>query len=451
MNTAADSNSTTPNELARNFRTGSLLLFALPSMAMMLCLTLYTLADGFFIARFVGDLALSALNMFNPMWGLMMALGVMLGGGGSAMVGQLLGRRRVEQACRILTALVLLCAVLGLVIGICCRCWQSELVALLGASPAQTPYCLAYLGTLMLFAPAFLLQLLFQTFFVTAGKPQLGFVVSVLAGLVNGGLDYLFMGPLQMGLGGAALATGCGGVVCAAAGCVFFCQPGKELRFARPQLGVRRLVKICSNGASEMVSNLAMALSCYLYNIAFLELAGEAGVAALVLVYYFEFVFTAVFFGYAQGVSPVISYKYGAGDRPQLRLVLSRSLLILSVGAVLMFTLSLLAADSTLGLFTPAGGRVFALAHNGFVYYAVSFLFVGFGIFASAAFTALSNGFISALISGVRLLVLLPACILLLPRLFGLPGLWSAISVAEFIGMLLGLIFLFAQKNKYGY
>ena len=451
MTAATDSNATTPNELARNFRTGSLLLFALPSMAMMLCLTLYTLADGFFIARFVGETALSALNMVNPMWGFIMAVGIMLAGGGSAMAGQLLGRRRVQQACRILTALVLLCVVLGVLFALACYYGQHQLIKLLGASPLQEPYCRAYLVTLMAFAPAFLLQLLFQTFFVTAGKPQLGFLVSVLAGLVNGGLDYLFMGPLQMGLGGAALATGCGGVVCAVSGCVFFCFPNKELHFARPQLGLRRLLKICSNGASEMVSNLAMALSCYLYNIAFLELAGEAGVAALVLVYYFEFVFTAVFFGYAQGVSPVISYKYGANDHAQLRLVIRRSLAVLAVLAAFVFALSLLSADTVLGLFAERGDRVFTLAQHGFVYYAVSFLFVGLGIFASAAFTALSNGVVSALISGARLLVLLPACILILPRLWGLEGLWSAISVAEFIGMLLGLACLFAWRKKYGY
>lgn len=451
MTAAADSNAATPNELARNFRTGSLLLFALPSMAMMLCLTLYTLADGFFIARFVGDLALSALNMFNPMWGLMMALGVMLGGGGSAMVGQLLGRRRVAQACRILTALVLLCAVLGLVIGICCRFWRAELVMLLGASPAQAPHCEAYLGILMLFAPAFLLQLLFQTFFVTAGKPLLGFIVSVLAGLVNSGLDYLFMGPLHMGLAGAALATGCGGVVCAVSGCVFFCFRNKELHFARPQLGLLRLLNICYNGASEMVSNLAMALSCYLYNIAFLQLAGEAGVAALVLVYYFEFVFTAVYFGYAQGVSPVISYKYGAKDHAQLRLVVRRSVLIMVCASVVAFASSLGAADSVLHLFVPRGERVFQLAQAGYPLYALSFLFVGLGILSSAVFTALSNGFVSALISAARLLVLLPACILILPQFFGLPGLWSAISVAEFLGMLLGMGMVVAQRKRYGY
>lgn len=439
------------NELGREFRAGSLLRFALPSMAMMLCLTLYTLADGFFIARFVGALALSALNMFNPMWGLLMALGIMLASGGSAMVGQLLGRRHVGQARGIFTALTLLCAGLGVLLAAAGVLFEAEWVQLLGASEAQTPLCRAYLGTLLLFSPAIMLQLLFQTFFVTAGRPMLGFLVSVLAGITNAAADYVFMGPCGLGLAGAALGTGGGCLVCAAAGVVFFFRRDKELFFARPRLGFRRLAAICGNGVSEMVSNLAMALSCYLYNIAFLRLAGEAGVAALVLVYYFEFVATSVFFGYAQGVSPVISYKYGAKDEAQLRLVVRRSLLLIAVGAALAFSLSLLAAPSVLGIFTAPGSRVYELACNGFFYYALSFLFVGLGIFASATFTALSNGFISALISGARLLLLLPACILLLPRLWGLPGLWSAISVAEFVGMLLGLTLLLLYRRRYRY
>lgn len=439
------------NELGREFRTGSLLRFALPSMAMMLCLTLYTLADGFFIARFVGSLALSALNMFNPMWGLLMALGIMLASGGSAMVGQLLGRRRLGQAREIFTALTLLCAGLGVLLAAAGYLFEAEWVRLLGASAAQTPLCRAYLGTLLLFSPAIMLQLLFQTFFVTAGRPMLGFLVSVLAGVTNAAADVVLMGLCGFGLEGAALGTGAGCLVCAASGVVFFFRRDKELFFARPRLGLRRLAAICSNGISEMVSNLAMALSCYLYNIAFLRLAGEAGVAALVLVYYFEFVATSVFFGYAQGVSPVISYKYGAKDEVQLRLVVRRSLLLIAVGAALAFSLSLLAAPTVLGIFTAPDSRVYELAREGFVYYALSFLFVGMGIFASATFTALSNGFISALISGARLLVLLPACILLLPRLWGLPGLWSAISVAECIGMLLGLTCLLLYRRRYRY
>lgn len=439
------------NELARPFRTGSLLRFALPSMAMMLCLTLYTLADGFFIARFVGEVALSALNMFNPVWGLIMALGIMLASGGSAMAGQLLGRRRPGQARGIFTALTLLCAGLGVLLAAAGCLFEAEWVQLLGASEVQTPLCRAYLGTLLLFSPAIMLQLLFQTFFVTAGRPMLGFVVSVMAGVTNAAADLVLMGLCGFGLEGAALGTGAGCLVCAAAGVVFFFRRDKELFFARPRLGLQRLAAICSNGVSEMVSNLATALSCYLYNLAFLRMAGEAGVAALVLVYYFEFVATSVFFGYAQGVSPVISYKYGAKDEAQLRLVVRRSLLLIAAGAALAFLLSLLAAPAVLSVFTDADSRVYALAREGFVYYALSFLFVGLGIFSSATFTALSNGLISALISGARLLVLLPACILLLPRLWGLPGLWSAISAAEFIGMLLGLTLLLLYRRRYRY
>lgn len=420
-------------------------------MAMMLCLTLYTLADGFFIARYAGEVALSALNMFNPMWGLIMASGIMMASGGSAMVGQLLGRRRCAAARGILSGLTLLCAGLGGVLAAAGWLWDEEWVRLLGASPAQTPLCRAYLSTLLLFSPAILLQLLYQTFFVTAGRPMLGFVVTILAGITNAVGDYVFMALCGLGLTGAALGTGCGCLVCAIAGVLFFLRRDKELYFGRPHLGLRRLMVICGNGASEMVSNLAMALSCYLYNAAFLRLAGEAGVAALVLVYYFEFVSTAVFFGYAQGVSPVISYKYGAADTAQLRLVVRRSLLLIAVGAVAVFSLSLLSAESVLGIFVPADSPALLLAKEGFVYYAVSFLFVGIGLFASSAFTALGDGFDSALLSGARLLVLVPACILLLPRLWGLPGLWAALSVAEFVGMLLGLGLLLLRRRRYGY
>lgn len=443
--------SDTRQPLSRSFTTRMLLRYALPSMAMMVCLTIYTLVDGLFIAHCVGSIGLSAQTMFGPLWSLEIGAGVMLAAGGSALIGKRLGQRRVESAGRLFTALVVLTAGLGAFFALVGIFLAGPLALLLGASPLQAPYCTDYMRVHMAFDGALFLQLLFQSFFATAGRPGLGFAISAAAGVLNGVLDYVFMVPLHLGMTGAALATGAGCVFSAAAGVLFFAGGCSELRFARPRMSLAALRQILSNGMSEMVTNLAVCTSGFLFNISFMKLAGEDGVAALTIVYYFEFLFTSLLFGYAQGVAPVISYKFGAQDKAQLRLCIRRSIGLMAVCGLLTFALSVGTIGQSLSLFVPRGSAVWELAHAGFPLYAIAFLFGGVNIFVCGAFTALSNGPVSAVISAARTFVFIVPAILFLPHVLGLAGLWLAMPTAEGLGLLVAVWYLVRLRRKYGY
>ncbi len=440
------------NPLARHFTLCSLIRFATPGMAMTLLLSLYTIVDGIFIARCAGTLALSAVNMFFPLMGIVYGIAFMLAAGGSALIARRMGEGDMRGAQRMFSALVGIVLALGLGFASAGYGCAPQLAQLLGATPAQLADCIAYMRPFFLFAPVVMLQVCFQTFFTTAGHPGLGLASITLAGITNVVLDYVFMVPLQMGVAGAALATGCGALMPAAIGLAFFLlRRGDCLRFTAPAISPRDFLHTCWNGASEMVTNLANSVTGYLYNITFIRLLGEDGVAALTVVFYFEFIFSSVFFGYANGVAPVISYKYGEGNRAQLRLIIRRSLLFVLLFSILAYLLSVGTLDRTLPIFLPPESPVYALAHAGFRPYALAFLLMGVGIFASSAFTALSNGTVSALISFGRTFVFLAGSIVLLPRLMGAEGLWLAMPAAEALGLLLAAACLILLRRRYGY
>lgn len=441
------------NRLGQRFGVRSLLSFAAPSIIMLIFLSLYTIVDGIFVARYVGSMALSGLNMFWPAMTLEYGIATMLGAGGSALIAKRLGDRRPHSARTRFTALILLMAGAGVLMAALgtgfCDLW----VDLLGANEAQRPWCREYLWAHFWFSPFFVLQFAFQTFFVVAGRPHLGMVVTLVAGLLNMALDYLFIALCGWGLTGAAIATGLGCVPPTVAGILFFSRGDRtgELHFSRPMMRLRELGRICSNGLSELVTHLANFVTGYLFNISFLAYLKEPGVAALAIVFYFEFVYTAVFMGYASGVSPIISFKYGAKDYPQLRFVVRCSYGVMLAFSVAAYLLATGTISSTLPLFVPADSAVYAMATRGFPLYALAFLLQGVNIFASAHFTALNNGVVSAIISAGRTFLFLAGCILLLPRLMGISGLWLAQPAAELLGLSLAAGFFLALRKRYRY
>lgn len=440
------------NTLALPYRLRSLLLFAAPTILMVLFTSLYTIVDGMFVARYVGTLALSALNMFFPIMSVEFGLAVMLSSGGSALIARRMGEGRAREACARFTALILIMATLGGFITLAGLLFSDEIVRVLGASQAQFDDCRTYMRTHFLFVPCLFLQLTFQSFFVVAGRPSLGLLVSLAGGLLNILLDYVFMVPLDMGVRGAALATGLGCVIPTAVGLLYFTANRRQpLHFRPPAMPLGELLHICSNGSSEMVTQLANFVVGYLFNISFMAWAGEDGVAALAIVFYFEFVFTAIFFGYSSGIAPIVSYKFGHGDRGQLRFIFRRSLLFLLLFSLVAFGGSIGTLPFTLPIFVQVGSSVFELAQEGFPLYATAFLLMGWNIFASAWFTALSNGPVSALISLGRTFVFLAGCVLLLPRWLGIDGLWLALPTAELLGLGVTLFFLFRLRRRYGY
>lgn len=452
MNKGAHPPSPEENKLALLYRLRSLLAFATPTILMVLFTSFYAIVDGIFVARYVGTLALSALNMFFPIMSIEFGLAVMLGSGGSALIARKMGESRACEARARFTALMLIMAAVGGLITLAGLLFSNEIVHALGASQAQFDDCRTYMRMHFLFVPCLFLQFAFQTFFVVAGRPSLGLLVSLAGGLLNILLDYVLMVPLEMGVRGAALATGLGCVVPTAAGVLYFAICRRQpLRFCWPAMPLRDLLRIGSNGISEMVTHLANFIVGYLFNISFMAQAGEDGVAALTIVFYFEFVFTAIFFGYSSGIAPIVSYKFGHGDRAQLRFIFRRSMLFLLLFSLAAFGGSIGTLPFTLPVFVQVGSRVFELAWSGFPLYATAFLLMGWSIFASAWFTALSNGPVSALISLGRTFVFLVGCVLLLPRWLGIDGLWLALPMAELLGLGVTLIFLLRLRKRYGY
>lgn len=440
------------NPLARSFTVGALLRFALPNMVMMVFLSLYTIVDGIFISRYVGTLALSAINMSYPLNCLQMALGIMLASGGSAVIARKMGEGKEEQARQDFTCVVAVSAAVGAVFLVLGNLFLDEILHLLGTSAAQMELCRTYTRILLWFSPAFFLQTVYQVLFVTAGRPDLGLGLTVAGGIANVVLDITFMGPLNMGIAGAAVATVIGYCIPAVAGTVYFVVTRRcPLYFVPFRMDWPMLAKTCGNGSSEMVTNIANAITTFLFNILFLKYWGEDGVAAITIVMYFQFVLTAVFFGFSMGVAPVVSYKYGAQDTEQLRRIFRWCLsfvLLCSLGA---YVLSRLSIGLCLRAFTQPDSNVYAITMEGFPLYAGAFLLMGVSIFASSLFTAFSDGLVSALISFARTFLFLVGMLLVLPELLGGVGIWLAVPAAEALGLLVSAGFLVWGRRKYGY
>lgn len=439
------------NSIAKDFKLFSLLRFAFPTMLMMVFMSLYTIVDGIFVSRLVGADALSSVNIVYPVINLLIAAGVMLASGGSAVIAKKMGEGNTKEAKEDFSFLVLIGFILGIFMMVFGNLFLESIVTALGATPVLVDYCMDYLGVCLLLAPACMLQLLFQTFFVTAGKPIAGLILTISGGIANMILDYLFMGSMNMGIKGAALATGIGQLIPAVAGLVYFSCFHGSLHFVCPKFRFRVLMKSCINGSSEMVTNLSTAVVTYLFNMTMLKFLGETGVAAITIVLYGQFLFTAMYMGFSMGVAPVISYNYGRNHRVLLRRIFKICVGFISVSSVVITVIALLSAPFIVQIFTPVETETYAIAKDGFFLFSINYIFAGVNIFASSMFTAFSDGKISAIISFIRTFVLLVLNILLLPVIMGVTGIWLAVPAAEFLTVFVSLLYFRKKRNIYHY
>lgn len=364
------------------------------------------------------------------------AISTMLGTGGSTITSKYLGEGKKERAREALTQFVVLALVLSFVLLIISEIFLTPISRFLGASDILLADCRMYLGTAMLFAPACMLQAVFQSFLVTAGRPGLGLALMIGAGISNMVLDYVLIVPCQMGIAGAALATGIGQCIPAVCGLCFFLFTRNELRFCRFTFSAKEIGSACYNGSSEMVSQLSNAVITFLLNIVMMSLAGENGVAAITILLYGQFLFNAVYMGFSIGISPIIGFQYGAGNRQKLRNIYKIAFLFVIVSSVLVVAVAVIFSPAIVTIFTKEQ-RTWELASVGFRIFAINFLFSGINITSSGFFTALSNGKVSALISFSRTLVFIVISLLILPRIFHITGAWLAILVAEFLTMII--------------
>lgn len=429
----------------------SLLRFSLPTIVMLIFMSLYSIVDGVFVSQFIGTNALSAINIVWPLLNLVCAIAIMFGTGGSAVVARKLGEGDENGARHAFTLIALTAAAAGVLIALLGGIFFEPLLRLFGATDVLAPYCRDYLGTLLPFLPMNLLQMLFQIFFVTASHPHLGLGLTIASGVLNAVLDYIFIVPLGMGIRGAALATAAGYLIPSLYGIFFFAHKRSTLHFVRPRWDGRLLGQTCANGSSEMIVNLSNAVTTLLYNLIMLRLAGEDGVAAITIILYVQFIFTGFYQGFSDGIAPVVSYNYGSRNTAQLRRIFRIALTFLLASALVLTLVSELSSDVLVGIFARAGTPAHALAAHGFPIYSVNFLFVGFNIFCSSFFTALSNGRISAAVSFLRTCVFLIGGLALLPTLCGTLGVWLAVPLAELLTLAFSIVFLVRGAKQYQY
>lgn len=439
------------NPLAKSFHAVSLIKFALPSMVMMLFMGLYTIVDTVFVARFVDTNALSSINIVCPVINIIVGLGTMLATGGSAVVAKKMGSGKTEEARSNFTLIILTGIIIGLVITVMGLLFLDEIIWGLGASEILFQYCRDYLTIQLIFVVGNIMQVLYQNLFVTAGKPTLGLVLSVLAGIANIVFDYVFIVLLQMGIKGAALGTGIGYMIPTVIGTVFFVTGRSELHFCKPKMDVGVLIKSCSNGVSEMVSQLSTAVTTFLFNATMMKLLGEDGVAAITVIIYSQFLLTTLYIGFSMGVAPVVSYNYGSGNVNQLKKVVRICFCFIMAVSIFVFLFSFFAGESIAKIFAENNENVFEITKAGFPIFSFSFLFSGCNIFASALFTALSDGKTSAAISFLRTFGFITIFLLVLPKFLQVTGVWLAIPIAELLTLMLTIYLIFRNRKYYKY
>lgn len=442
-----------PINLSDHFTYKKLLRFVLPSIVMMVFTSIYGVVDGLFVSNFVGTEPFAAINLIMPFTMILGGMGFMIGTGGTALVSKIMGEGDDERAKRTFSMMIWVTILLGAVLTAVGLIFMEPVARLLGADEHTFGDCVQYGRIVVAFTIMYMLQNVFQSFLVAAEKPKLGLAITVAAGVTNMVLDALFIVGFHWGVAGAAVATGISQCVGGIIPLVYFLCPNKSrLRMTRTRLSLRPILQACGNGSSELMSNVSSSLVSMLYNHQLLKyFDGNDGVAAYGVLMYVQFIFVAIYVGYAVGCAPVVSYAYGASRRDEMRSLLKKSLQIMGIAGVLLTAAAFGLAVPLATLFVSSSPTVYELTVGAFRMFAASFLLAGFNIFLSSFFTALNNGVVSAAISFLRTLIFQTAAVIVLPLLVGPDGVWWAVAAAEVVAFLISLSFLIGMRKKYGY
>ena len=439
-------------QLSDHFTYGRLIRFVIPSVAMMIFTSIYGVVDGLFVSNFVGKTPFAAVNFIMPFCMILGAFGFMFGTGGTALVAKTLGEGDEEKANQIFSLLIYVALGLGILMALFGIFFVEPIAKKLGADASMLPYCVTYARVVLLGLPFFMLQNMFQSFLIAAEKPKMGLKVTVAAGVTNMVLDALFIAIFQWGVVGAAAATALSQFVGGMVPLMFFSRKNSsKLRLTKTRLMGKELFRTCTNGSSELVTNISLSLVCMLYNMQLLKIAGENGVAAYGVIMYVNFIFIAIYLGYSFGTAPIVSFHYGARNTAELQNVLKKSLKLLLGAGITLFAVAFLLSGTLSKIFVGYDAELYAMTVRGFRLYAISYLLAGFNIYGSSFFTALNNGIVSAAISFLRTVLFEVAAILILPIFFQLDGIWLAITVAELASIIITAVFFFALRKRYDY
>lgn len=439
-------------KLSDHFTYSKLLRFVFPSIIMMVFTSIYGVVDGLFVSNFAGKTAFASINLVMPFVMILGGIGFMIGTGGTALVSKVLGEGKKEKANEIFTMMIIFTLLLGAllsVIGVISMPWVAKF---LGATEEMMADCVIYGRIVTGFTVAFMLQNVFQSFLIAAEKPKLGLLATVLAGITNMALDAIFIIVFKWGVAGAAIATGLSQCVGGIFPLIYFLRKNSSLlRLTKTKLEIKPILNACGNGSSELMSNISSSVVSMIYNFQLMKYVGENGVSAYGVLMYVQFIFVAIYIGYAIGCAPITGYHFGARNHNELKNMLRKSSFLSAVSGVVLTILAIALSSPLAKLFVGYDEELYELTRHAFRLFAYSFLLAGFNIFTSSFFTALNNGAVSAAISFMRTLIFQTSSVLILPIFLGVDGIWWAITVAEVFAFILSLIFLFAKRKKYNY
>ncbi len=440
-------------QISDKFTYSRLIKFTAPSIVMMIITSIYGVIDGLFVSNYVGEVEFAALNLIYPLLMVMSSFGFMIGTGGCALIAKYLGEGKRQKANEIFAMLVMLLILLGTALATISIIFIKPISLLLGATPELLGGCITY-GVIMLIAlPFFMLQTSFMSFAVVAELPKMGMQLSIVSGITNIVLDYVLIVEFEMGLAGAAWATGLSQFVGGVFPLFYFLSKknNSNLRLVKFKWDFKAVASTCTNGASEMMSSISGSLVNILYNIQLMRYIGADGVSAYGIIMYISFIFAAVFIGYAIGVSPIISYHFGAGDKHELQSLFKKSFIIMMASSIILTAIAIVFARPLSAIFVSYNAELLALSIRAMMIYSIAYLFMSVNYFSSAFFTALNNGKVSAFVSFLRTFALQVLFVFLLPPLMGLDGIWLSVVVANFICFFVSLLLFKIYGKTYGY
>ena len=441
-------------ELAGSYGYRRMIRSSLPSILMMLAISVYSIVDGLFVSNYTGTTAFAALNLIWPSIMMTGAIGLMFGTGGSAYVAMILGQGDKERACRAFSMVVKTLLIVGVILTVLFFIFIRNICFLLGATDEMLGYCIRYGRIVLIAMPFYMTQMAFQSFYMTAEMPQLGTQLTIICGITNIVLDALFIVVFDWGLTGAAIATAAGMAVGGLFPLFYFSSSRwnkTHLRFVPTRTERKGILQVCSNGLSEYIGNISLSIVSICYNLQLMRLIGEKGVAIYGILMYIGFVYASVFIGFNIAISPVISYNYGAQNHDELRRLLRKSLVLLFVAGTILTILSEVLSGPMAGIFFSYDPELKSLTAHAIRLYMISFMICGLNMFVSAFFTALNNGIVSAVAAFTRTLIFELGSVFILPLIWGLDGVWLAVDLADVLALIMSAIFLFTFRSRYKY
>lgn len=429
----------------------NILKFAVPTIAMTVFMSFYTMVDGLFVSNLIGTDALSAINLTAPVIQLVTAISTMLATGGSAVIMKKMGEQKSREAKEDFTFLILINVFVGMVMCMAGYLSMDRIFAGMGLSAEVEKYCVEYLSRYLVFTIPILLMNNFTLYMIASGKATLSLICSVTGGLLNMALDYLFIAVFHMGISGAAIATGMGYSVTAVVGLFVFCRKKSLLHFQKPVFRWKVLVNAAANGCSEMATALVTGIITMMFNWTMLRYVGENGVAAVTIIMYVLMFASSLYTGYSYGVAPMVSYYYGEGNHEKLKKLVGTSFRVIAFISIMTVAASFALTRPLVSVFARPDNPVYDLAVTGNRICTIALCFIGYNIFASGMFTALSNGVVSAVLAFSRSFVFMLAAMIVLPLLFGVNGIWLATPAAELMALALSAFMLRKYKKRYEY